>query len=169
VLTKDAASAEHNLHVINLFLELFGECEIRGKDLASLIPPTTRRINWQILPPGKHPWSKVADHVRKELHERHDRSKNPVLFRQSKIASHQPDEVYVGTGGFQAYMAYVFKKGKIAILESLETDNATYVFGKDWKALSQLTKAEILSEDLQLQRIIHSTGWIEKIDALFKK
>lgn len=159
LLTKRPASSDHNLHVINLFLELFGECEIRHADLKALVPPNTKRVNWTILPPGRHPWSKVEEHVKTALSEVDARYRNPVIFRQTRIAAHQPDEVYLGLGGFSQYLAYVFKKKGITILESLEMDNATYIFGLDWMKLSQLTKAEIIQGKMQTDRIIHTRTW----------
>lgn len=168
VLTKRAADAELNLHVINLFLELFGECEIRHANLQSLMPPNTKRVNWTILPPGAHPWSKVEEHVKQALSDLDARYRNPVIFRQTRLAGHQPDEVYCGLGGFSDYLAYVFKRKKIAVLESLELDNATYVFGLDWMKLSQMSKAEIIRDQLYVDRIIHVRTWEKKLGDHFK-
>lgn len=42
-------------HAINLFLELFGECEIRRKDLSSFASANIKKVNWSMLPPGKYP------------------------------------------------------------------------------------------------------------------
>lgn len=168
VLTKKPTNAELNLHVINLFLELFGECEIRHADLKALLPPHVRRVNWAILPPGAHPWSRVEGHVKRALHDIDARYRNPVIFRQAKLAGHAPDEVYCGVGGFSDYLAYVFKKQKITVLESLELGNATYVFGLDWMKLSQMSKAEIISGKHHIDRIIHVRTWEKKLGDHFK-
>lgn len=48
-------------------------------------------------------------------------------------------------GGFNDYLAYVFRAHKVVVLESVRMDNAIYVFGLDWQGVSQLTKAQVLS------------------------
>ena len=54
-----------------------------------------------------------------------------------------------------------------ATFEELQRDrklgNATYVFDKDWEELSKLTKAQILDEGLQRDRVIHRKGWHQRI------
>ena len=42
-------------------------------------------------------------------------------------------------------------------------DHETYVFGEDWEQLSQMTKAEILTNELQRDRVIHREGWDGRI------
>ncbi|MFW2374529.1 MAG: hypothetical protein ACN4GM_15495 [Gammaproteobacteria bacterium] len=153
-------------HVINLFLELFGECEIRKSDMSSYFPPKLRRVNWEMLPPGEYPWDKVRSFSENLVKDKHSRYSNVILDRQDSITQYQPDEVYVGTGGFRAYIAYVFKSKQLVVLESIVEGNATYVFGNDWMRFSSLTKAEILNEKLQKDRIIHSKGWETRIQLL---
>jgi hypothetical protein len=56
----------------------------------------------------------------------------------------------------------------LSIVESLEYGNATYVFGKDWEALTQLTKAELIAGSLYEQRLIHRRGWEDDIRVLLR-
>ena len=51
--------------------------------------------------------------------------------------------------------------------ESIHIDNATYIFDDDWEELSQLTKAEILDNNYQKDRIIHRKNWYKDIKKLF--
>lgn len=146
-------------HAINLFLELFGECEIRKDDLTTFAPPNLKRVNWEMLPPGRYPWDKVHNHVQKLVKHKHPRYTNVIMDRQATLTKYEPEEVYTGAGGFRSYMAYVFKSKKLVILESIESDNATYVFGENWQEFSMLTKAEILTNQYQKDRLIHSKGW----------
>ena len=156
-------------HLINLFLELFGECEIRRSDLSSFTPSNVSRVNWHFLPPGRYPWDRVLSHTRNLVRNRDPRYSKVILGRQHFITKYQPDEIFVGNGGFRAYVAYVFKEKETVILESVLTDNATYVFGKDWEDVAILTKAEVLSGELHKERIIHSKGWRNRIDKLLKQ
>ena len=155
-------------HLINLFLELFGECEIRRSDLSSFTPSDVSRVNWHFLPPGKYPWDQVLSHTRDLVKNRDPRYSKVILGRQRFITKYQPDKTFVGNGGFRAYMAYVFKKKEIVVLESILTDNATYIFGKNWENVAILTKAEVLSGGLHKERIIHSKGWRNRINKLLK-
>lgn len=155
-------------HLINLFLELFGECEIRRSDLSSFIPYGVSKVNWHFLPPGEYPWDQVRSHTRNLVKNKDPRYSNVILARQDIITKYKPEEVFVGNGGFRAYIAYVFKEKEIVVLESILTDNATYVFGSDWEDVAILTKAEVLSGNLHKGRIIHSKGWEDLINGLLK-
>ncbi len=44
-------------------------------------------------------------------------------------------------------------------MENAFAGNATYVFKDDWINISQLTKAQILKENLQEDRLIHKKNW----------
>jgi len=153
-------------HAVNLFLELFGECEIRQDNLSTLAPPKIKRLNWELLPPGKHPWERVQQHTKALVASKHSKYSNIILARQDKITSYAPDEVYVGTGGFSSYVAYVFKSKKIVVLESILTGNATYIFDENWQQFSMLTKAEILDNAFQEHRLIHSKGWEFRLESV---
>jgi len=155
-------------HAINLFLSIFGECEIRRADLTSFIPSKIRRLNWELLPPGKHPWDKVQKYTQELVKKKDPRYGNIILQRQEAVSHFKPDEVYVGTGGFRTYIAYVFKAKKTVLLESTEYGNATYVFGENWEEFSMLTKAEILNNSYQKDRLIHSQGWGERLHKTLK-
>lgn len=166
-LNPDRDSSEQIAHVVNVFLELFGHCDIRMADLAHLLaPPRVRRVNWTMLPPGNHPWPAIEKHIIEVLVGRTSRTLNPILARQKKLEEKRPAEIYMGNGGFEGYFAYVFPAKRLAVLESFKMGNATYVFGMNWPTASQLSKAEVIAGSLHRDRIIHSEGWAAKIDAL---
>lgn len=153
------------LHVINLMLELFGETELRHQNLASFTPPSTRRVNWSMLPPGVKMASGVVDHVRPIIDRLSPTFRGPAIERLTYLADLQPDEIYLGYGGFSGYVAYIFNKVNKAILESVMPDNATYVFGRNWQEMSRLTKSEVLAGDLHLDRILHTESWLVRVAA----
>lgn len=155
-------------HAINLFLSIFGECELRRIDLGSFAPTNIKRLNWELLPPGKHPWDKVAKHTRELVKQRDSRYRNIILQRQEALSHYKPDEVYIGSGGFRTYIAYVFNDKKTVLLESTDYGNATYVFGENWEDFSRLTKAEVLNNNFQKDRLIHSKGWGERVHRTLK-
>ncbi len=58
------------------------------------------------------------------------------------------------------YFSYKFKIDKnLFVMENAFAGNATYVFKDDWINISQLTKAQILKENLQEDRLIHKKNW----------
>ena len=101
-------------------------------------------------PPGQYPWSRVQHHVTQILVDRSPRSANPIHHRLERLNSFNPNEIFVGQGGFRSYIAYVFVKKNLAVLESVMLDNATYVFGQNWQQVSRLTKAQVIQGDLHL-------------------
>lgn len=159
ILTNTSSSHERIKHIINLMLELFGQCEIVSTELKHYRPAAERRVNWHMLPPGEYPWDVLHAHLKKMLKGRADSTTTVIYDRQANMRSHSPDEIWTGLGGFSDYVAYVFKSRKIVVLESIRRDNAIYVFGTDWQTVAQLTKAQVLSGKLHKERIIHCTGW----------
>ena len=165
-LRKTPGETDRVRHVLNLFLELFGEYEIRHVGLQSIVPSNIRKVNWRLLPPGQYPWRRVREHVAQVLQNAAPRHANPIYRRIDKVASFNPEEVYFGQGGFRSYVAYIFKSRALTVLESVMLDNATYVLGQDWHEVSQMTKAEIIRGDLHLGRLIHGNNWAVRIDEL---
>lgn len=155
---------EKNLHVINLFLELFLECEILKKDLApAWYDVPVKRVNWNILPEGEYAWVRVQEYV-DNIVESKGFKKRLAEYRAEVISNYKPDRLIIGQGGFKGYLIFEFADKGIYILENLYYGNATYVMGNDWERVSQMTKAEVINNDLCENRIIHSKGWEEEID-----
>lgn len=172
VLTTPSTSfveANHTsiLHTVNLFLEIFGECNIMDEDLQSIHQPNIRRVNWRILPQGRMPWDQLSAELRPVV-QREPPGNQPVIqHRLQTVNSHQPDFVAVGQGGFDGYVIFAFPDLHLFVLECVHFGNATYVFGDDWETLSQMSKADILDNDLQQDRLIHREGWENSLNELF--
>jgi hypothetical protein len=156
------------IHVINLFLEIFGECEFFTENLDSIIKVPLRHLNWTILPPGQRPWQSLKKEVQPIIDGVPDGNKPVIEYRLETINKHKPDFAAVGRGGFRGYVVLGFEKEQLFVFESLFYGNATYVFNKDWEDLSKRTKADILSEGLQLDRIIHRKGWDTRMNNLLR-
>jgi hypothetical protein len=101
----------------------------------------------------------LEEHLKRALKETGEMLGAAILDRQETIKKFGPAEIYVGEGGFGDYLAYIFPDRQIVVLESVRHGNALYAFSKDWRAVSHLTKAEIIQGGLHLARIIHSRGW----------
>lgn len=160
-------SNEDLKHRINLFLELFGECMVLDSKLDKISIPQVKRVNWTILPKGERPWEEVKKDVESIVRRTKPMKQKVVYARLETIEKFKPDFVAIGRGGFQGYLVFGFSNEALYVLESVYTGNATYVFDKNWEELSRLTKAEILNDSLQKDRLIHREGWNEQIKALF--
>lgn len=154
-------------HAINLFLELFGVCHLVSKDFKFV--GVTRKVNWVILPPGDNPWGSLELAIKKRIYSSSTDMQTLIIDRQKTIYNYKPRERAVGMGGFQDYVAYVFEKLGIVVLESIKKGNAIYIFPKNWESFSKLTKAQILDENLHLERIVHSVGWKAKLKMFMER
>lgn len=154
---KNATDADLT-HAVNLYLEFFGECYLTD-DPTSVPIVTPKRVNWRLLPPDSNPWTRAQSAVTTRISGRSADNQSIIIDRQQFVCSLNPDEVYVGEGGFADYLAYAFTQKNIVVLESLTSGNAIYVFDKNWRQFSQLSKRQILAQNLQKERIVHATGW----------
>jgi len=146
-------------HCINLFLEIFGECDTLNFKQQIIQAPNVIRLNWRILPKGEYPWNKLESIINGRLSRLSKNKQFIVSDRFEKISSKNPDFVAFGAGGFNDYTVFGFEKKSIYVLESMKTGNAIYVFEKDWKEFSKLTKKEILDNKFHKARIIHKDYW----------
>ena len=168
IFELNEGNKEEIIHTINLFLEIFGECQFFAENLEEIIKLPIKRLNWRILPPGQMPWIKFKEEV-KSLVNSAPKGKHAVIrYRLEKINKYKPDFAAIGEGGFRGYIILGFNQRNIYTLESLYYGNATYIFGEKWEELSKKTKAEILNQNLQADRIIHRKGWDNRIDKLLK-
>lgn len=168
-MENGAESAYLALHTINVFLELFRSCEIASDDLSALEAYVVKHANWKLLPAGQYPWDKVDEHVGHALKRVGESVRDVIVDRQHMLKSLKPDECWVGEGGFDDYMAYVFHSHGLVVLESLRRDNAIYLFNGDWRPVSRLTKAQIIQDGLHHARIVHTKGWKGKLASYFHK
>ncbi len=153
-------------HTINLFLELFRECDLIRENYHPFLFENIIKLNWKIFPTGEYPWTRVKD-IAQERIERQPAGTRPVIAKRLEaITAHHTDFVAIGRGGFSDYIVFGFSTKGIFILESLKNGNATYVFGDNWAQLSKMTKAEILINQLEIERIFHRPGWEIRINEL---
>ena len=155
-------------HTINLFLELFKECEIFDEDLSRIRNLNNpKRLNWEMLPKGQMPWKKSKEHLKPILKQTKKTKRVADEKRLEYINdTYNPTATFYGKAGFNGYVGFVFNE--FTILESLIYGNAMYVFDKNWLEFSKLTKKEILDKDLYIKRITHKEGWKKELKKLFK-
>lgn len=146
-------------HVINLFLEIFKECWVVDKDLISRIKTPIKKLNWNLLPKGKMPWENLEKHLNQNNDIQSDKNSKEIYARINYINSFEPDFIATGNGGFNDYIVLGFETKNLYILENRKPQNATYIFENDWIELTKLTKGDILKENKQKYRLIHTENW----------
>jgi len=154
------------IHTVNLFLEIFRECEVFSGELKSIRRPGIRQLNWEILPPGRYPWDRLQEHVLEVIHDAPEGNRVLIEDRLETINLYEPEFHVVGKVGFRGYVVFGYPEKRLYVFENACTGNATYVFGENWETLSKLTKTQILDENLQLARLIHRKGWHASIREL---
>lgn len=168
LLPNTLEGKEQIKHVVNLFLEIFGVCEILDKNKCPEVATAKlKRANWQILPEGEIVWERVNKIVG-NIQNPNDLAGQLQKFRFKTIIKYKPDLVYYGNGGFHGYLVFVFKKNNLVLMENMVYGNATYVFRDNWEELSKLSKAEIIKYNLQEKRLVHRANWAYQISALLK-
>lgn len=160
VLNKD--NKEEIVHTINLFLELFGSCELVKGNFENF--PKIEKRNWEFLPSGEYPFDKIQAYIKKK--KPNPTLSIPIENRHEFLYSKAPEKIAIGSHGFSGYVMYFFKK--YLVLDCINYGNAIYIFNKDQENISTLPKKEILDNELNIDRIIHNKGWQASIAKYFK-
>lgn len=166
-LTHVAGEKELNKHVLNLFLELFGDFDFLDGEMGAIFRDMTlKRVNWTILPIGEYPFERLE---REGFLPKSNKVERVYRHTDSVIRRYSPAQCVVGNGGFRGYIAFLFPERNITVLEHFERGNATYVFDMNWEALSRMTKAQILQEGRAIERIVHKDYWEHNMQKLFDR
>lgn len=165
---RSEADQELLLNTVHMFVELFGECRLVKEDLADAVQAPVRRLNWEVLPPGKYPWAR-AEHAVDSVIRTVSLGDQAVLRERMKtITAYEPSFIAVGRNGFSRYVVYGWGGHELYVLESTEVNNATYVLKKDWEAVSAMTKAQVLDEGMHHARLVHRSTWWKAISDLMR-
>lgn len=157
---------EKLLNTVNMLLGMFGECTVDFSEQESQIKRIF--VNWDILPKGKYPWSAVRETLG-NLTKGNTKTQAELMLRNCElIYARNPDFVAYGRAGFKGYAVFGFTSRDLYILESAVPNNATYVLQNNWETISQLSKAEILSQELHKARIIHSASWQKNFNEMME-
>lgn len=157
------------LHLVNLFLELFGRFNVFNETMELSASTVVKRLNWKLLPPGKYPFARTKEALQEYLTSLGQSDRPVVEERIRTITRLEPDFLAVGLGGFKDYVVFGFTNKNRYVLESPRLGNATYVFDHNWPDLSTKTKKEILDGSLHEARVIHGNRWHKDITAAIAK
>jgi len=166
LITK--AEPERLKHTINMFLEMFGYCEVVDKDVIPIGQKTKIvELSWRILPPGKYPWERVEKALENYFEKAPCRNKCVLKNNHRTFAEYEPDFIAIGENSFNGYVVYGYTKRNLYVFESNQPGNATYVFRGEWENASMLTKRDIIQGELCYKRFIHSKDWGNNVKTLF--
>lgn len=150
----------------NVLREALGGFEVMPLDLNGWVSAPIRRLNWQLLPPGKNPWESAQPVLERMLQRAPAGNQNVLRARLEAVGSKGPDFVAIGMGGFDGYTVFGFNDRKLCVLECPHVNNATYILPlESWESISRMTKAEILNAKLHKVRIVHTRSWFDALDA----
>lgn len=167
LFTKDEVHTASATNTANMLREALGCFEVLDKDLSSWVSAPIRRLNWQLLPPGKNPWESAIPALEKIVERAPAGNQSVLRARLSAVGTKKPDFVAIGMGGFDGYTVFGFVRQGVCVLECPQVNNATYVLPMEsWETVSQMTKAEILSAEAHKARIIHTRSWFASLDSI---
>lgn len=167
----DISAEKRWVTATNVMLEVFGFTWVIDPSDIDVPLMATQRVNWRILPKGRLPWSRLQPHLESIIQNLRNETHRSVATRKLEVINRfEPDQVVIGEGGFNRYVAFCFPDRGFTLLESIEPNNATYILdSSDWEALSRLSKGEILSADRHLARFIHGPGWYVQLGTWFHR
>lgn len=124
-------------------------------DKPNMLPKPNEVLQWHILPPEAGLRSILRQCARRSREAPVDEARIRFMYAQGA------DKIAVGRYSFDEYIAFVFTRKQLAILESPNLGNATYVLRGKWRELSRETKRRLTTEigPPLVERIIHREQW----------
>ena len=156
-------------HIINMFLEIFGICEVVDVDLQPISTRIIKNVPWKILPPGKYPWDIAKNHLNNYFNSISEGKRNTIQNRHKFLSNYEPDFLAIGEESFRGYVVYGYTEKDVYYFESNEPNNATYIFKGKWEDASRLTKRDIISGNLCYKRLIHTENWENKVSKIMNE
>jgi hypothetical protein len=117
-------------------------------------------LPWRFLPKSEMNEENVVSTLRLFQHRRPDLRVDESRLRWAFQL--RPENVYVGQDEFDGYFAFCFANEKAVLLDHPVVGNGAYVFGENWRALSRLTKRELLNSRSG-RRIVHNGDWRRRV------
>ncbi|WP_419813425.1 hypothetical protein [Bacterioplanoides sp.] len=155
------------LEIANIILECFGAFNIIDSTKNQLVTNKMKVLEWELLPVGENPWKRQGLTFSRGSKALNIERAQAVEHRMNTVKKFGPSMIARGRNGFNGYFVYGFESIGIFILESVYTNNATYVFKDDWEMLSKLTKSQLINGEANFERIIHNSSWDMRMKALF--
>ena len=164
-------NVEKNTHVINILCEISNDFEIFNTDYEPAIH-FNKKFEEDILPQGLLENKDVLDELT-DFAGRYTRNiteKKAFQKRLQILKEFSPDIRGKGPSNFFGYIVFGFNNLGIAILETMYSDNATYIFRmSDYESNAILDKQTVLKNKTMLKRIYHYDNWEQRLRSFLDK
>jgi hypothetical protein len=115
VVTTDAVEYDEKqprplMHVINLFLELFGDCVVLDEAGNLIELPKLVKVNWEMFPEGEYPWDKVKPFIEKSFERTPPKARAAIVNRMESINEKKPNFLRLVEVDFLAMLFLAFQK-----------------------------------------------------------
>jgi hypothetical protein len=147
----------HNATKARIIHNLRNEVQQSRKSTNVNPSPGIQRLPWRFLPPAELTEARLIQSLREYRQRNPTRGVDAQRLRDAFRL--KPKAVYVGVDEFDGYFAFVYGEGRQVLLEHPIIGNAAYVFGRNWRELSSLTKARLRSRRRQAIRVVHLGDW----------
>lgn len=152
--------------IVNLLVEAVGKAEILRLDSITGMPVRTiTTVNWRILPRGERIWN----YVKSGLNCVSKSEQWMIQKRLEVLESFMPMKIYKGLDSYTGYLVFYFETSGLYVFDSMMYGQATYVFEGNWRAISKLTKKQIITNKIAKERIVHNKDWKRKISRILSK
>lgn len=156
---------QKNTHIINIFCEISNDFEIFNSELEPAIH-FNKKFEEDILPQG----TLSNDDTFKELTEfagrytKNNDEKKAFQKRLHILKEYEPDIRGKGPSNFFGYIVFGFTDLDIVVLETMYSDNATYIFkASDYEQNAIKDKQTVLTNKIMLRRFYHYDNWEQQI------
>lgn len=162
---------QKNTHIMNIFCEIFNDFEVFNLELEPALH-FNKRFEEDILPQG----ILKDDNIFNELTEfagrytKNNDEKKAFQRRLHILKEYEPDIRGKGPSNFFGYIVFGFTDLDIVVLETMYSDNATYIFSaRDYEKNALKDKQTVLSNKIMLKRLYHNDNWEQQIRMYFDK
>lgn len=164
VYDDNPENIQKNTHITNIFCEICNDFEIFNSELEPAIH-FNKKFEEDLLPKGI-----LSDDTSKELTEfagRYTKNKEETMAFQKRLLilkEYEPDIRGKGPSNFFGYIVFGFTDLGIVVLETMYSDNATYIFNaSDYEKNAIKDKQTVLTNKIMLRRFYHYDNWERQI------
>lgn len=160
-----------NTHAINVFCEIFNDYEVFTSEFEPAIH-FNKRFEKELLPHGTLKDDETFDEiVRVSGHYcKNEADQKAFQKRLHILKGYDPDIRGKGPNNFYGYIVFGFSNLDIVLLESMYSENATYVFKlEDYENNIIKDKQTLKDEKKFLKRFCHYDNWETKIKSFLNK
>lgn len=170
IFNTDYHSNLKNTHVINVFCEIFNDFEVFNSEFEPAIN-FNRRFESELLPKGKLDARNFEEVIEISKHYTRNETEHKAFQKRLHILKkYDPDVRGKGLNGFMGYIVFGFSDLNLVILESMYSDNATYIFSmEDYENNIILDKQQVKENKFLLKKVYHYENWEEIINSFFQK